>query len=159
MSSLPRARLRARLTLTRALSSSAWTVTTNAPITLGTTGLTFAQMGGGSGVTAGNGLTGTTTFAVLADPVAGGGISVTSSGVKVDTAVVVRKFSQDIGDGSTTALAVTHSLGTQDIITTCRDKTSNAMVLPDIVSTSTTVATFTFAVAPTAAQYRVTVHA
>lgn len=142
-------------------SDTQWTVTTNAPITVGTTNITWAQVGtGGTTYSAGNGLSlATTTFSVLADPVSGGGISVTASGVKVDTAVVVRKFSQAVGDGSTTNIAVTHNLGTQDIQVEVRDATTNAKVMVDWVATSTTVATLNFAVAPTASQYRVTIQA
>ena len=38
-------------------ADTAWAITTNAPITLGTTVLTFAQFGAGTSYTAGNGLT------------------------------------------------------------------------------------------------------
>lgn len=70
----------------------------------------------------------------------------------------VRKFSANIGDGSTTSIAVTHSLGTKDITASVRSVSGDAFVICDIVATSTTVATFTFAVAPTTNQYRVVVH-
>jgi hypothetical protein len=143
------------------LADTQWTVTTNAPVTVGTTAITWAQVGtGGTTYSAGNGLSlATTTFSVLADPVSGGGISVTASGVKVDTAVVVRKFSQAVGDNTTTNIAVTHNLGTQDVEVEVRDATSNAKVMVDWTSTSTTVVTLNFAVAPTTNQYRVTVQA
>jgi phage-related tail fiber protein len=39
------------------LADTAWVCTTNAPITVGSTGLTFAQFAGGAGVVAGTGLT------------------------------------------------------------------------------------------------------
>jgi hypothetical protein len=140
------------------LADTAWTQTANS-VTLGSTNIVWAQVGGGAGVTAGNGLTGTTTLSVLADPVSGGGISVTGSGVKVDTAVVVRKFSADVGNGSLTSIPLTHNLGTADIVWALRDKTSNAFVLTDAVSTDANTLTLSFAVAPTAAQYRCTIHA
>jgi hypothetical protein len=141
------------------LADTAWTSTANAPVTLGTTSLPFAQVGGGTGVTAGNGLTGTTTLSVLADPVAGGGISVSSAGVKVDTTVVVRKFAANIGDGSTTAIAVTHNLGTKDITWSLQDVSTGAFYETDAVATSTTVLTLTFPTAPATNSLRVVVQA
>lgn len=131
-----------------------WVCNVSGTIVLGTTGLTFASFGGGSSYTAGNGLTlSTNDFNVGA----GTGIVVNANDVAIDTAVVARKFSATIGDGSTTAIAVTHSLGTKDVIASVREVSSDAVVLCDVVHTSTTVSTFMFAVAPTSNQYRVTV--
>jgi hypothetical protein len=141
-------------------ADTAWTSTANAPITLGTTSLPFVQVGGGGTTyTAGNGLSlATNTFSVLADPVTGGGISVTGTGVKVDTAVVVRKFAASIGNGALTSIAVTHNLGTQDITWSLRDVSGNAFAWTDGVATDANTLTLTFAVAPTTNQYRVVVH-
>lgn len=136
-------------------ADQSWTCTTNAPITLGTTGLTFAQAGGGGGTyTAGNGLSlASTQFSV----VAGSGITV-GANVAVDTAIVVRKYAANIGDGTTTAIAVTHSLGTKDITWSLQSVATGEFVYADAVATSTTVLTLTFSTAPTSGQYRVTVH-
>ena len=49
------------------LGDTAWVMTTNAPITVGTTALTWVQFGAGQVYTAGAGLTGTTTFDVIGD--------------------------------------------------------------------------------------------
>lgn len=67
------------------------------------------------------------------------------------------KFTATIGDGSTTAIAVTHSLGTQDVIAQVRDASTNAVVECDVVQTSTSVTTFTFAVAPASNAYKVVI--
>jgi hypothetical protein len=141
-------------------ADTSWTVTTNAPITVGTTAIVWAQIGtGGTTYSAGNGLSlATTTFSVLADPAAGAGIAVTATGVKVDTAVVVRKYAVSIGNGSLTSIAVTHNLGTQDITWSLRDVTGNAFMLTDGVATDANTLTLTFATAPTTNQYRVVVH-
>jgi len=141
-------------------ADTGWTVTTNAPVTVGTTSITWAQIGtGGTTYTNGNGLSlSSNTFSVLADPVSGGGISVTATGVKVDTAVVVRKYAANIGNGALTSIAVTHNLGTQDITWSVRDATSNAVIWTDGVHTDANTLTLTFAVAPTTNQYRVVVH-
>jgi hypothetical protein len=71
----------------------------------------------------------------------------------------VQSYAATIGDNSTTAIVVTHNLGTRDIIASVRDATSHEFVDCDVAATSTTTATFTFAVAPTTSQYRVTIHA
>jgi hypothetical protein len=67
------------------------------------------------------------------------------------------RFSQDIGDGSTLAYVVTHSLGTRDLTASVRRSTTPwDVVHADVEMTSTTTATIRFAVAPTTNQYRVT---
>lgn len=141
-------------------ADTGWTVTTNAPVTVGTTAITWAQIGtGGTTYTAGNGLQlSSNAFSVLADPVSGGGIAVTASGVKVDTAVVVRKYAANIGNASLTTIAVTHNLGTQDITWSLRDVSTNTFAWTDGVATDANTLTLTFAVAPTTNQYRVVVH-
>lgn len=170
------------------LADTAWTQTANAPITVGTTAITWAQVGGGTGVTAGNGLTGTTTLSVLANGTsidvsasgvkiadaaggagltvaagilavgAGTGVTVAADSVGIDTAVVVRKFAANIGNGSLTSIAVTHNLGTRDITYSIYDATGFGFVDTDAVATDTNNLTLTFAVAPTSNQYRVVVH-
>ena len=132
-----------------------WKVSTSGAIVVGTTAVTWAQFGAAQTFVGGNGLVLTgNTF----DVGAGTGITVAADTVGIDTAVVVRKFAATIGDGTTTALAVTHNLGTQDITVSIREVATNAFVEADIVATSTNVATITFAVAPTASAIRVVVH-
>jgi hypothetical protein len=67
------------------------------------------------------------------------------------------KFIATIGDGTSTSIAVTHSLGTQDVLAQIRDATSNAKVECDIIQTSTTVTTFTFVTAPATNAYKVVI--
>lgn len=62
-----------------------------------------------------------------------------------------------IGDGSSTSIACTHSLGTRDVTVTVYDATTYAQVITDVVMTSTSVVTVTFAVAPTTNSYRVVI--
>jgi hypothetical protein len=82
-----------------------------------------------------------------------------STTVTTALAARVQAFSATIGDNSTTAIAVTHSLGTRDIIASVRDVTTHEFYDCDVVATSTTVATFTFGVAPATNSLRVTIHA
>lgn len=139
------------------LTLSADVITVNT----GTSSATLLEKSGGavriSADAAGNGLTGGAGQALAVGQ--GAGISVTTDAVAVDTSVVVRKFSQDIGNGSSTSIAVTHNLGTKDITWSLRENATDAFVVTDVVATSTTVATFTFPTAPTTNQFRVTIHA
>lgn len=132
-----------------------WVLSNSGTITVGTTALTFVAFGGGNTYVAGDGLTESPagTFNVGA----GTGITVSANDVAIDTAVVNRKFSQTIGDGSSTSIVVTHSLGTKDIIPAVRQVADDLFVDCDIVATSTTTATFTFAVAPASNALRVTI--
>lgn len=79
------------------------------------------------------------------------------SALAVDTAVVARKFSASIGDGSTTSIAVTHSLGTKDVLVQLRLNSDDSHIFADVVSTSTTQVTVTFASAPATNAVRITV--
>ena len=64
-------------------------------------------------------------------------------------------YATSIGDGSATSYAVTHNLGTQDVIVQLYDTSSLDTVYADVVRTSTSVVTIDFAVAPTANDIRV----
>jgi hypothetical protein len=134
---------------------TAWVVTTDAPITIGTTSLTWAQFGGGAAAyTAGNGLSLTSNvFAV----VAGSGILADGTSTRVDPAVVTRKYAQDFGDGSTTSYAITHSLATLDVEVVVYDKATGVREEPDITHTSTSVVTIGYTTAPSTNAKRVVV--
>ena len=70
----------------------------------------------------------------------------------------VGKYATSIGNNSDTAITVTHSLGSKDVIVQVYDNSSPfAQVWPDIEHTNTTSVTLQFAVAPTTNQYRVVV--
>lgn len=133
-----------------------WVCNTTGAITVGTTSLTFVQFGAGASYTAGNGLTLTgNDFNVGA----GAGISVSADAVAIDTTVVVRKYAATIGNGSSTSIAVTHGLGTQDVTWSVRQVSDNAFVICDAVATDANRLTLTFSVAPAASSLRVVVHA
>jgi hypothetical protein len=137
-------------------ADTGWVLTTDGAITVGTTALVFTQFTSLGQVGAGTGLT--KTGAVI-NVIGGVGILANADDVAIDTAVVVRKFAANIGDGSTTSIAVTHSLGTKDVTWSCRQVSDDVFVYVDAVATSTSVLTLVFAVAPTTNQYRVIVHA
>lgn len=129
---------------------------TDDPLTVGTTALTFGQVGGGGGTTytAGNGLNLTgSSFSVGQ----GTGIVVTSTTVGIDTAVVVRKFAASVGNGSLTSVPVVHNLGTRDVTVQLYDTTSYERVMVDEVRTDANTVTLGFATAPAAGAFRVVV--
>ena len=114
-----------------------WQLTTDGPITIGSTSLTFQQFGGGTSYTAGNGIT------------------VVGAVIAVDTSVTARKAAATIGDGSTTAFTVTHSLNTTDVVVFVREVSTGAQVLADVAVVTVNTVSVTFATAPSAGQYRV----
>jgi hypothetical protein len=132
-----------------------WVLTTNNPIVVGTTALVFVQFSGAADVTAGDGLTKTgSTLAVGA----GTGISVSADAVAIDTAVVARKASANVGDGAATQIDVAHNLGTRDITVSVIEAGSPyGHVLCDVESLDANTVRLRFASAPTLNQYRVIV--
>ena len=104
---------------------------------------------------AGNGLTGGGGSALAVG--AGTGITVAADAVSVDTSVVARKFSASIGNGSATSIAVTHNLGTKDVVVEFRLNADDSMVITDWVATDTNTVTASFATAPASNAVRVTV--
>lgn len=125
-----------------------------APIIIGTTSQTWSPLGGGSSYTAGNGIN---IAGSVISAAAGTGISVGVGGIAVDTSVVARKYSANIGNGSATSIAITHNLGTKDVAVSFRQNSDDAGFITDWVATDTNTVTATFASAPTSNQYRVTV--
>lgn len=121
-------------------ADSAFRLNTDGTITVGTTAQSWGP------------------FANPFTPVQGTGISISGSTISADTTVLVRKYSQLIGDGSTTAIAVTHSLGTTDVTLGVYEVSTGAEVECDKTRTSANVATFGFLVAPTSNQYKVVIH-
>jgi phage-related tail fiber protein len=134
-----------------------YALSTNDPITLGTTALVFAQVGGGgSSYTAGNGLTLTsTTF----DVGAGTGISVAADAVAVDTAVVARHVAFNVGDGSSTSISLAHNLGTYDVsVTVFLNSGTRDDVLVDVQrGVDVNHVELIFATAPASSAYRAVV--
>lgn len=136
-----------------------WVMTTDGPITVGTTGLVWSQFGGPGTVTAGTGIQVSGYQVGLVVPVAianGGTNATTAAGAKTNLGFMTR-FAQDIGDGVATAIAVTHNLNTLDVVVSVYLKSTGEQVIADVVLTSVNVVTVTFAVAPATNTYRVVV--
>lgn len=162
--------------LTRALDADSWTELSGSTVTvqrgtvnadrvyhftmddggtLGTTAITLAQVGGGSTITAGAGLVGTSTF----DVGAGTGINVAADSVSIDTNVVVRKTSFSCA-ATTNPQTFTHNLATLDVDVIVREVSTGQIVSTDAGpsgGTDVNVVSVNFGGAPTAGQFRVSV--
>lgn len=133
---------------------SAWVLSTNAPITINSTSLTFIQFSGAAQITAGSGLSKTgNTLDVNVDNTT---IEISSDNLQLKAPYGVRIFNAQIGDGSTTDIVVTHNLGTRRVTCSVRRVVSPYdQVLVDNESTSTTTVTFKFNAAPSTNEFDV----
>lgn len=165
-------------------ADTAWVLTTNATITLGSTSLAFSQFAGGGTYIAGTGITITgnsiaisasyagqatiTTLGTIGTGVwQGTAIAVGYGGTGASTAAGARtnlgatgKYSALIGDGSSTSIAITqatHGLASNaQMAVEVYDASSGDRVYPDIsINNSNGTVTFAFAVAPSSNAYRV----
>lgn len=66
-------------------------------------------------------------------------------------------FATNVGDGSSTSIAITHNLGTRDVLVEVYDRTTNDTVIANVVRTSTSVVTLGFQSAPALNALRVLV--
>lgn len=71
--------------------------------------------------------------------------------------LAARSFSTSIGDGSATAITVTHNLNSRDVIIQLYDNSSYDTILADVVRTTVDTATISFAAAPSSGDVRVLV--
>jgi hypothetical protein len=109
-------------------ADTAWTCTTNAPVTVNTTNIFWVQFAGGGAVTAGTGMTqsGNTLNVIAGDT----SITVAADDIRVNTAVISSVAYTDAGDalrakkfaaaltGTASPETVTHNLNTRDIMLT-----------------------------------------
>ena len=75
----------------------------------------------------------------------------------VTTQIGNTSYAASVGDGSATSIAVTHGLGTRDVVVQLFDNATYHTVYADVVRTDTNTVTVTFAVAPSSNAYRVLV--
>lgn len=137
-------------------ADAAFVCSNDGPIVIGTTAITFVQFSSAGGVQAATtSVAGISRYATQAEAEAK---SVTNAAVTPSALVsFARKYTNLIGDGSTTAIGVTHGLGSQYVTAQVFDASSGLQVECDVTLTSSTVTTFTFSTAPTTNQYRVVI--
>ena len=147
---------------------------TNEDIKIGTDPVEFTQFSGSGEFVNGNGISisGNTISAVVQGTE---GMQLTSGGIGVnagtglefngstgalqvtDYNIITKKYAKTIGDATNTTFTVTHNLGTTDVMVTIFDTSSMAEVFADVVHTSDSVVTVSFAVAPSTNAFRVVV--
>ena len=79
-----------------------------------------------------------------------------AAGAKTNLGFVTR-HAETIGDNSATAIAVTHNLGTEDVVVEVYDASTKETVICDVDRTSTNAVTLTFSTAPDTNAIRVVV--
>lgn len=135
--------------------NSGWQLFTKDPIVLNTTELVFEQVSGAGQIIAGAGLTKTGNELNVGE---GNGIKVEADTIKVDTAVVARKFAAKVGDGASTEIEVEHKLGTEDVMVELyRNSGEKDTVECEVMRVSTEKIKLAFNTAPTSNQFRVVV--
>ena len=137
-------------------ADSAWVCSVDAAITVGSTNITFVQFSTSGGVQASTtSVAGITRYATLAEAEAKSVTTAAVTPASIANFPIKKIFT--IGNGSSTSIAVTHSLGTTDVITQVRQASNDEVVECDIVNTSTTQVTLTFGTAPASNAIKVVV--
>ena len=122
--------------------NSQWKLTTDDPITVGTTSLVFAQIGAGTTYTPGT------------------GIDITGNVVSIVTTSVPRGYSATFGDGSSTSFNIDHNLGSTRRLSVSFIKESNGEpYVFDWTWSTTNRIIVTAPTAPASNEFRVTVFA
>lgn len=131
-------------------ADTAWIMTTNEAITVGSTALTWTQFGAGTTYTAGAGLA-----------LTGNVFSVATGGVTdaMLTSTFVKKHAATIGNGSATVYTVTHNLATTDVTVTLWDANASPteLIMADVTITNANSVSITFGAAPLSNSVRVVV--
>ncbi len=134
-------------------NSTGW-VNENEVTTVGTDGVHWLQFSGVGTFTAGAGLSLSGTEFNIGS---GEGILVNANNIEIDTSKVARKYTQLIGNGSSTSITVTHNLNNQWATVQVYEGTN--LVEADVTLASANTATIGFSVAPTQDQFRVVITA
>ena len=138
-------------------ANTLWQMRASTPPRVGTESQSWHKVltagGGGVSFTAGDGLNfDGTTLSVKA----GDNITVSSSGVSLDTTGLMRKWSGDVPAGSAVA-TVTHNLNTRDVYVAVYETGTGDQVLAGVTITGVNTAAIEFATAPATGAYRAVV--
>lgn len=146
-------------------ADTAWIMTTNSAIVVDTTALTWTQFGAGASYTAGAGLTLTgNDFEVNVDDST---IEINADTLRVKDAGITdaklaesysKQHEETVGNGADTTFAITHGLGSKDVIVQVyRVATPWDTVECDVTRTDTNEVTIGFTSAPSSNEFRVVV--
>lgn len=134
-----------------------WRCNNTGAITLGSTAITIVQFGAANSYTASNGvqLVGSDFSSKLP---ANSGLTADATGLYINRVLVPNKFTQSVGDGSATAIVVTHNLNTRDAeVAVVNASTPWDVQFCDVEMTSVNTTTLRFAVAPASNALRVVI--
>lgn len=140
--------------------SSGWVLTATAAVTVDTTAQSWTQFSGAGEISVTTPIQKTgNTLSLATVPVASGGTGgTTASAARTNLSstanALPQKYSVLVGTGSSTSIAVTHGLGTQDVVVAVYDASAFNVVECDVVYTSTSVVTLGFTVAPASNAYK-----
>ena len=84
-------------------------------------------------------------------------VDVSSLETKLVTDGFTKKATANVGNGAATSYAITHSLGTRDVVVNVYDNSSYDTVEVDVVRTDSNTVTVSFATAPSTNAYRVVI--
>lgn len=84
-------------------------------------------------------------------------VDIASLEAKLVTDSFTKKASANVGNGVATSFAITHNLGTRDVVVNVYDNATYETVETDVVRTDTNNVTITFASAPATDAYRVVI--
>lgn len=134
-------------------ADTGWILTTNDPIVVATTALTFTQFSGLGQISVTTPIVKTgNTLSLTTVPVNLGGTGGTTAAAAKTNLGFVTRLAWDCTNLATQVQA--HGMATADVSVFVYNKSTGAQVFPDVVVDATNVTTI-FAVAPTAAQYRI----
>jgi hypothetical protein len=107
-------------------ANSLWLANPSGAVTVGTTSIPWTQLNGATDITAGTGLSKSGNTLSLSEPVSNtgaGGAGTVAGLLQADGSgnVSAANYATTIGDGSSTSITVTHSLGTRDVHVTVYD--------------------------------------
>lgn len=138
-------------------AGTTWRQTTASPV-VGTTSVVFTSFNAGAGA-ASESSAGIAELATQAETDTGTDDTRFVTPLKLASyAGRLRKHAVDIGDGSNTAITVTHNFNTRDVqVEIRRNSGAYEAIIVDWGATTVNTITITFASAPSAAQYRVVV--
>ncbi|MHB2205061.1 hypothetical protein [Methylobacterium sp. CM6257] len=133
-------------------------IISDAAVTIGTTSTTWGQLGGGGQTYTGSNGVSVSGANITGVAASGGGLTVGASGFSIDTSVVARKVSGNVGNGTLTSIDFVHSLGvTNDLVVSLKIASTGEEVIPDYVVKDANTITLSFPSAPAAGFYRCTV--
>lgn len=117
-----------------------WRLQTDDPITVGTTALTFTQIGAAVSYTN------------------GWGLLLTGNAFSVDKTLLVGKAAATVGDGSAVQYSIAHNLGTKDVTVGVYYVSTGDEVYCDVTRTDTNTVILAFASAPATGSLRAVIH-